>query len=155
MRRWMTNECQENEWSKYDISVQEYLRRVSPNVSVSNCCCNKLPQILWLKQREYITLCFWRWDVLNGSTGLHLSWRLQKRSFPCLLQLPEAMCFHWPSAPHYADLYLNVVTSPSLNGILPSSTFGGICDYIGLTNVIYDNLLISRSLINHTYKITM
>lgn len=49
----------------------------------------------------------------------------------------------------------SVVTSPSLTGIPPSSTFSGICDYIGPTNVIHDNLPISRSLINHAYKIAM
>ena len=79
---------------------------------------------------------------------------VEENLFSCLSQLLEAACLHWPVTTQHSDLYCCCHIS-SVTLLPPSSILYLPHDYIDPTNVIHDSFPISKSLINHAYKILM
>ena len=70
-------------------------------VLVSDCCCNKLPQIQWLKTIQMYCLTVWRSESKMGWQGCALSGGCRGQPVPCPLQSPEPthiLC-SWPPFP--------------------------------------------------------
>ena len=110
------------------------------------CCQNSIP---WACRTEVPIF------LLVGSWGSFLVSRVFTHSLPCSLLLSSSK----PAAPGQVLLMLwisaasSVVTSLRPNILPSSSTFKVPCDYIGSTQIIQDNLPISRSINNRICKV--
>ena len=105
-----------------------------------------------LKQHKCIIFQFWRSEVSQGVLRaaflLGLLGALGEKPFPCLFKLLEAACSPWP----LSSIFKASNNQSSLSHIksfsfLPSSfTYKDPHDYTGLTQIIQDDLLISKYL---------
>lgn len=69
-------------------------------VSVSYCCCNKLPKLSGLKQLQFIILHFWRSEIWNESHwAAFLPGTLGENPLSFAFQLLEASHNPWPPSP--------------------------------------------------------
>ena len=152
-----------NCWESHSREHHTGPLRHSALVLVSCCCCNKLPQPWWLKQRKFIMSPFWRsklgnelhWAEIKVSAGLHsfLEALREGESIPPHFQLLEAAGNHWQHSQQWQvesfsygnnPLSSSVITSPSLTLtwlLSLSSTFKDPCDSRGLHRKIRYNLL--------------
>lgn len=110
--------------------------------------CRKLS----LKQYKCIIFQFWRSEVSQGVLRatflLGLLGTLGEKPFPCLFKLLEAACSPWPlSSVFKASNNQSSLSHMKSLSFLPSSfTYKDPHDYTGLTQIIHDDLSISKYL---------